>query len=169
MAQYQCDNSHQNSGMDFHQATLSSLKSLCTPEVAESGELLPIQDQAFDVISDILYYDLRKEQWARRPRTYALLSMIHAIKEMDAFISLGHTDISLPYENKTSLPPDLQSPEMFSKFCQCQHYVLSTAYDLEKGGHCTVKDGNSFFKANIEKLGKGGSGLVHSKTKRPAG
>ncbi|KAL5349345.1 hypothetical protein ACLOAV_005635 [Pseudogymnoascus australis] len=79
---------------------------------------------------------------------------------MDAFISLGHTDISLPYENKTSLPRELQSPEMFSKFCQFQHYVLSTAYDLEKGGHCTVKDGNSFFKSNIEKIGKGGSGTV---------
>ncbi|OBT95560.1 hypothetical protein VE01_05901 [Pseudogymnoascus verrucosus] len=146
--------------MDFHQTALSSLNSLCTPEVADSGELQPILDQAFDVISDILYYDLKKEQWARRPRTYALLSMIHAVKEMDAFISLGHTDISLPYETKTSLPRDLQSPEMFSKFCQFQHYVLSTAYDLEKGGHCTVKDGNSFFKSNIEKIGKGGSGTV---------
>ncbi|OBT78204.1 hypothetical protein VF21_02722 [Pseudogymnoascus sp. 05NY08] len=160
MTQYRCDNSYQDPNMDFHQTALSSLNSLCTPEVGKSGELQPILDQAFDVISDILYFDLKKEQWALRPRTYALLSMIHAVKEMDAFISLGHTDISLPYETKTSLPRDLQSPEMFSKFCQFQHYVLSTAYDLEKGGHCTVKDGNSFFKGNIEKIGKGGSGTV---------
>lgn len=169
MAQYRCDSSYQEPNMDFHQTALSSLNSLCTPEVAESGELQPILDQAFDVISDILYFDLKKEQWARRPRTYALLSMIHAVKEMDAFISLGHTDINLPYETKTSLPRDLQSPEMFSKFCQFQHYVLSTAYDLEKGGHCTVKDGNSFFKGKIEKIGKGGSGLVNSKTKHQVG
>jgi hypothetical protein len=138
------------------------LATLCFPKRASGGITgLPIEDDAFEEITDCLM-DIGREDWSRRPRTYAVLRMMDSVRYMDAFASNGLNDNSFPYRNKRDLPAEIQSIELSEAFLELQHWVLSDACDLEnenEGRHISVKDGDKLFKCG-KILGKGLTGLV---------
>lgn len=136
------------------------LQDLCKPILSKDGKAT-ISDDAFQEISDVLL-DLRCEpEWSRRPRTYAVLRMMDAIKYMPSFINFGLNDNSFPYPNRRALPPGIQdSLDLSEAFLQKQEHVLSDACDLEnerEGRHIAVKDGDKLFRW-YKKLGRGQAG-----------
>ena len=147
----------------YEQNPHTRLADLCTPKLLDDGKTwLPIEDDAFEEISDLLLNIGHKESWSRRPRTYAVLRMMNSVPHMDAFETYGLNDTAFPYRTKRDLPPDLQSPDMSELFLWYQKYVLCDVCDLEKekeGRHISVKDGERLFRWHA-KLGRGQSGCV---------
>jgi hypothetical protein len=145
----------------YEQNPHARLADLCAPKALEDGKpCLPIDDDAFEEISDLLLNIGHKESWSRRPRTYAVLKMMNAVPHMDAFETHGLNDTSFPYRKKRDLPPELQSFNMSESFLGYQKYVMCDSCDLEKdkeGRHISVKDGEKLFRWH-EKLGRGQSG-----------
>lgn len=137
------------------------LSDLCCVRNSPDGTRLTISDEQFEEISELLH-EIGKLEWAKRPRIYAVLRMMELQKEIDAFITLGHNDNSLPFRNKRSLPPELQPYDRSSTFLDLQKYVLNAACDLEKGDqgkHISVEDGERLFRRH-KLLGTGGVGYV---------
>lgn len=145
----------------YEQNPHTRLTELCTPKFVDDGKngktYLPIDDDAFEEISDLLLNAGHKESWSQRPRTYAVLRIMNAVQYMDAFETHGLNDTSFPYRTKRDLPPELQSPDMSDMFLTYQEYVFCDVCDLEKekeGRHIAVKDGERLFRWHA-KLGKG--------------
>jgi hypothetical protein len=145
----------------YEQNPHTRLADLCTPKLVDDGKTWsPIEDDAFEEISDLLLNIGHKESWSRRPRTYAVLRMMNSVPHMDAFETYGLNDTAFPYRTKRDLPPELQSPDMSELFLWYQKYVLCDVCDLEKekeGRHISVKDGERLFRWHA-KLGRGQSG-----------
>jgi hypothetical protein len=88
-----------------------------------------LADSDFDAIGRLLY-QVGKQEWSHRPRTYAVLRMIDRIDLLDTFILDGLKDIAFPYVD-SRLPTSL-NPTAKARFLQAQKLVLTKASDLEK-------------------------------------
>ncbi|CAI9637373.1 unnamed protein product [Alternaria burnsii] len=72
-----------------------------------------------------------KASWSRIPRIYTTLRLINEIDVIDAFLSCGITDLSLPFNQRT-LPGQLKDQLSRVRFLDVQSRVLTKALDLEK-------------------------------------
>ncbi|KAF2500577.1 hypothetical protein BU16DRAFT_251974 [Lophium mytilinum] len=130
--------------------------------IFEGSEALA--DADIDTISDLLI--LRgKEEWALRPRTYAVLRMMNRLDAMGTFIHYRLNDFNIPYtvDRLLSVFSDYSSRE---SFVEKQTLVVTKesgkAYDLERnrGRHRHFAyDADSHFVV-IRRLGRGGFGEV---------
>ncbi|KAI9853597.1 MAG: hypothetical protein M1813_002052 [Trichoglossum hirsutum] len=118
-----------------------------------------LADSDFDAIGRLLY-QVGKQEWSHRPRTYAVLRMIDRIDLLDTFILDGLKDIAFPYVD-SRLPTSL-NPTAKARFLQAQKLVLTKASDLEKsdGRHRHLdQDADTHFHI-LKILGRGGFGEV---------
>lgn len=118
-------------------------------------------DSKFRRIGQLLK-QLGQPEWSLRPRTYAVLRMIHRVDDMQAFVLDGLFDISLPYSEKT-LPNALNSPSVRSKFMELQSMVLTgPGADLESGAgeHAYFNQDADIPFRRVRILGSGGFGEV---------
>ncbi|CAN9081049.1 unnamed protein product [Alternaria alternata] len=111
-------------------------------------------------ISDLLYRS-GKHSWSRIPRIYTTLRLINELEVIDAFLSCGITDLSLPFGQRT-LPGQLKDQSSRVRFLDVQSRLLTKALDIEKEKskhrHFSNPDDLPFKK--IAELGKGGYGFV---------
>lgn len=121
-----------------------------------------ITDGAFQHIASLLeHFESHKghEGWAKRPRTYTVLSNIGRLDLFPEFINLGLCDISFPY-SREKLPRVLEDDLVCSKFMAAQQYVLTDATQLENGPdgrHALTKNGDDLYHV-VRHLGRGGFG-----------
>jgi hypothetical protein len=93
----------------------------------------PIEDSVFDQIHKFLHVKGRLD-WAKRPRTCAILSLIERLDSMDAFIQAGFSDNEFPYRQRDLLTL-LPEQNYRERFLQLQSLALSKTGDLEDGNH----------------------------------
>ena len=119
----------------------------------------PFRDAEFVRITDLLNL-YGKEQWGRRPRTFALLRMIGSIDAIEAFIAENLTDLSLPYTER-NLPKAVKGSQSRRRFLDLQSLVKTHAADLEKEGrHITFPQSADNNFQSLKPLGGGGFGEV---------
>lgn len=104
-----------------------------------------------------------KKSWSLRPRTYTILRIINRLDAMNAFVSEGLYDISIPYSVRT-LPDVLKNPSARAKFFEVQPLVLCQQASAVESGESRhrhfAEDGDIHF-VPVRELGSGGFGDVH--------
>ncbi|KAI9765695.1 MAG: hypothetical protein M1839_005400 [Geoglossum umbratile] len=140
-----------------------AISELLSPATQDSGpsKTIPLKDIVFPQITRLLEL-VGKPTWSLRPRTYAILYMISRVDVMNAFVTEGLYDISLPFSQKT-LPDVLKNPAARLKFLELQPLVISeqaATVESGQGRHRHfLQDGDVHFK-RIKQLGQGGFGEV---------
>ena len=121
------------------------------------GPVKPLPDSFFNDISTRLEAEVQKKEWTNRPRTWFILNQIKRLDAMEAFITQGLNDTSLPYKSRSSLPETLNIYEA-NEFLKWQNSVISDLLDLERGKHVHTVNGDVLFERSRRMLGVGSQG-----------
>ena len=122
-----------------------------------AGPVKPLPDSFFNDISTRLEAEVQKKEWTNRPRTWFILNQIKRLDAMEAFITQGLNDTSLPYKGRSSLPETLNIYEV-NDFLKWQNSVISDVLDLERGKHVRIANGDVLFESGRRNLGCGSQG-----------
>lgn len=104
-----------------------------------------------------------KPKWGETPRLYVLLKTIGQLEIMDQLLNSGFSDYLFPLTKK-SFPAYLDY-KMRDPMLEWQHIVLTNSMNLEggeNGGHCYFREGEPFPFEELEELGSGSFGSVHT-------
>ena len=123
-----------------------------------------LRDSEFDNLTDWCVHNNERE-YAKRPRTFAVLYWARCPEAIDGFVSGNFTDIYLPYTER-NLPSCVKGQQMRSKFLEIQKYVLTNyeeAIQLETPGnnHLNIHNSAARFFDIQKPLGSGGFGEVY--------
>jgi hypothetical protein len=89
----------------FVHDTYQKIRDLCRPPgFSKSGSKVLISDKDIEELTQCLR-DLKEDEAAERPRTYAILHMIGRQDLVSVFVAKGLRDNSFPYPDRRSLPP----------------------------------------------------------------
>ena len=145
------------SAVDAENALAPLVQPLCNPSSNQSNALT---ESSLQTISNVLRL-AGATSWSRTPRIYSTLRIINKAHLVDAFISEGLSDASLPFSLQT-LPKALRDPSARSQFIEAQKLVLTKGLDLEReaGRHRHFSDANEMPFSKLAELGKGGYGFV---------
>ncbi|CAD6569587.1 MAG: hypothetical protein ASARMPRED_002957 [Alectoria sarmentosa] len=124
---------------------------------ATAAPVKPLTEAFFNDISKRLGAEVQKKEWTNRPRTWFILNQIKRLDAMEAFISQGLNDTSLPYKGRNSLPETLNFFEA-NDFMKWQESVVSDILYLEQGQHLRITNGDVLFESSRPKLGVGSQG-----------
>lgn len=146
--------------LSFLERTCQELDRLCQQPtgVDANGFKVVIDDKTFQDIANCLQ-DIDYGEASKRPRTYAVLSMMKRLDLMPVLIAFGQNDNSLPYLDRRSLPPALKrDPDASRQFLELQQHVISSACQMENsedGRHWHFASGELYFRS-LGRLGRGG-------------
>ncbi|TGJ79012.1 hypothetical protein E0Z10_g9757 [Xylaria hypoxylon] len=146
------------------------LQSLCSPVTGSRSQGRRISEKGVREIQTLLrLLDDRRNrcddnQWAWRPRLYAILHNIQAIEYMDDFIREHITDFNLPF-NEQTLPQFIGEKEganLRIAFFAIQDYYLTDVKDIEseKSLHLTLPVSGDTYFISQRPLGQGSFGGV---------
>ncbi|KAH7346974.1 kinase-like domain-containing protein [Pyrenochaeta sp. MPI-SDFR-AT-0127] len=127
----------------------------------EHRSTMRCEEANFDRLASILT-EMGKNNWALRPRTYAVLRMIDRLDVMDNFIEQDLRDIHFPYTERR-LPVCLSEIADRLRFIEAQDHVLTAARDvedIESKVHRNLKNSGDEMFYFVVNLGRGGFGYV---------
>ncbi|KAG8530606.1 uncharacterized protein KY384_004644 [Bacidia gigantensis] len=133
------------------------LCSACETISAKINSKEQIPQAAFTQLSVALMDQIRNPEWASRPRLWFILKQMNRLDAMNAFITQGLNDTSLPFKSRGQIPNILNIHE-FETFERWQGVIHSDICDLEEGAHITIENGDMLFDSRRPKLGFGGQG-----------
>jgi Protein kinase domain len=118
------------------------------------------RDAEIDEISNLLQL-YGKFDWSFRPRTFAILRMVHCMDALESSVSDNFSDVSLPYTEE-NLPNMVKGARVRALFLKVQDLVLTPSAEIEKNpmGHQRFPRSADKYYIEQRELGAGGFGQV---------